>query len=290
VTSLLAFGLFAATATAQISPPPMHEIPLLDCSGLPCVELATGSGKTLKLLIDLANINAYLNLKAAQELGVNLQDLKGGDGSEITAVQRTTIPGARLGDLPLGDFPFMVLDEPSLPADGALTYGSFQNRVLQLDFPKHVIRISEPETEAQPCPHDCGDLVARRVGQFGPATLTVSGFEMNGQPVAAQIDTLFTGTMLVYPTSVEKLGLKKASKTKSKDEFLYMQGGVKLARSDGFAFSFHGTPLVQNGPIYFWSSKEEAAPTVTFDATIGTALLGRSLVTFDFKGKHIWVH
>ncbi|MDQ2775921.1 MAG: hypothetical protein M3Y57_13550 [Acidobacteriota bacterium] len=251
--------------------------------------MATGSGKTLKLLIDLANINAYLNLKAAQELGVSLQSLKGGDGTDITAVQQTTVAGARLGDLPLGDFPFMALDETALPADGALTYGSFQNRLLQLDFAKHLVRISEPENEAQPCPHSCGDLVIRRVGQFGPATLTVSGFEINQQPVTAQIDTLFTGTMLIYPNSVEKLGLKKASKSKNKDEFPYTQGGLKLARADGQAFSFHGAPLLQDGPVYFWSSKDEAPPSVTFDATIGTALLSRGVVTFDFKGKHVWM-
>ena len=301
IASLLSLGLLAVNVAAQSPAPPLHEVPLIDCSGLPCVELATGSGKTLKLLIDLGSINAYLDLKTAKDLGVNLQSLKGGDGTEITAVQQTTVAGARLGDLPLGDFPFMVIDETpdpaasvkkntaSLPADGALTYGSFQNRILQIDFLKHVVRVSEPLSDPQPCPHICGDMIARRVGQYGPATLTSTGFEIDGQPVAVQIDTLFTGTALIYPNSVEKLGLKKVNKGKTKEDFPYMQGGVKLAKADGHTLSFRGTTLLQDGPLYFWNSKEEAPPSVTFDATVGTALLNRATVTFDFKGMHMWV-
>ena len=297
LTHCLVPAALAFATAAQAVPPSLHEIPLLDCSGLPCVELATASGKTLKLLIDLGSVNAYLDSKAAQNAGLPLQELKGGNA----AVQETTVAGARLGDLPLGDFPFMVLDTSPelaapgskkslpLPADGALAFGAFQNRLLQLDFTKRVIRVSEPENESADCPHVCGDLIRQRMGQYGPATLTATGFEVNGQPVTAQIDTLFTGTMLIYPRSVERLGLKKASKTKSKDEFPYIQSGLKLGHSDGFALSFRGTALMPDGPLYFWSAKEEAPPSVTFDATVGTALLSRGIVTFEFKGMHFWI-
>lgn len=298
---VVGFWLAVAPILGQFTPAPPRtvEVPLLDCSGLPCVDLTTGSGKTLRLLIDLGEANAYLDTRAAQTLGVDLQALKGSDGGDINQVQQTIVPSARLGDLQLGDFPFMVLDttpqpdkpgqkiEP-LPGDGALTYGAFKNRMVQIDGHKRVLRISEPQTDAQPCLRDCSDLVIKHVGHWGPVTLTADGFAVNGQPVDVQLDTLFTGTMLIYPGSVEKLGLKKQSKAKPKELFPYTQEGIKLARADDGAVTFRGIDLLQDGPLYF-GTKDANLPAVQFDATVGMGVLNHVTATFDFKGMHFWM-
>lgn len=283
----------------QSQEPRIIEVPLLDCAGLPCVDLTSGSGKTVRLLVDLGEANAYLETKAAQALGVELRALKGSDGGDISQVQQTIVPGARLGDLPLGDFPFMVLDtaqqpdqsgqksEP-LPGDGALSYGAFKNRLVEIDLRSHVLRVSEPQAEAGRCRQECSDLVIQHVGQWGPVTLTTDGFSVNGQAVDVQLDTLFTGTMLIYPGSVEKLGLKKQSKAKPKELFPYIQSGVKLARADEGTVSFRSVALLQDGPLYF-GSKDANLPAVRFDATAGMGLLSRATATFDFKGMHFWM-
>lgn len=293
----ISLSLFAQFLPA--SQPRMAEVPLLDCSGLPCVDLGTGSGKTLRLLIDLGEVNAYLDVKAAQTLGVDLHSLKGSAGGDIDQVQQTVVPGAHLGDLPLGDFPFMVLDttpQPDkagqnvqpLPADGALTYGAFKNRLVQIDSQTHVLRISEPLSQAQPCPHDCSNLVIKHFGNWGPVTLTAEGFSVNGQPIDTQLDTLFTGTMLIYPASVEKLGLKKQSKSKHKEMFPYTQGGIRLARADDGAVIYRGTQLLSNGPLFF-ATPDAHLPAVQFDATAGLGLLRHAIATFDFKSMHFWM-
>jgi hypothetical protein len=293
--------LISAFAASAQSVPVMHEVPLLTCSGLPCVELTSSSVNVMRLAIDLASVNGYIDAKVAQSRGLKAEVLKGSGGAEITAVQETVVPGAKLGDLQLGDFPFMVLDltaDPTqsnkkrnavFPADGALAFGSFKNRIVQLDWSRHVLRISEPLPDNMPCPRDCGDLSARRIGHYGPATLTATGFQVNGRDIVAQIDTLFTGTMLIYPAAVEKLGLKELSKTKRKEEFPFFQNGAKLAEAEGVMEGFHNDTLLPGAPVYFWSAKEVAAPDVSFDATVGTALMSRGLVTFDFKANHIWV-
>ncbi|MBV8895634.1 MAG: hypothetical protein JO051_03915, partial [Acidobacteriaceae bacterium] len=220
--------------------PRVIEVPLLDCSGLPCLEMSTASGKTLRLLIDMADANAYLDIKAAQALGANLQGLKTDANADVSQVQQTVVAGAKIGDLPMGDFPFMVLDttpqatqlneKPApFPADGVLTFRSFQQRVLQIDYAHHLVRLSEPLDTAQPCAQICTDLVVKHIGGYGPVTLTTSGFSLNGQPINVQLDTLFTGTMVIYPDSVKKLDLKKLVKAKHKELFPYFQGGIQLA-------------------------------------------------------------
>lgn len=277
----------------------MVEIPLLDCSGLPCVDLSTASGQTVRLLIDTGEVNSYLDIKAAQALGVDLQPLKGGGDSTVAEVQQTVVPGAKLGELVLGDFPFMVLDTTPqavtpgeklerLPGDGALAYSAFQNRLVEIDYAHHMLRISTPESSATACPHVCSDLVIRHFGNYGPVTLTTTGFTINGQPVDVQIDTLFTGTMLVYPASVEKLGLKKEAKAKHKEFFPFTQGGLKLARFDGASEMFRNIPLFADAPVYFMTS-DDHPPAVQFDATVGSGLLSHAVATFDFKGMHFWI-
>ena len=279
--------------------PRITEVPLLECSGLPCIDIATASGKTLRLLIDTGEVNSYLDSKTAQSLAVELQPLKGNNDTSISQVQQTIVPGAKLGELPLGDFPFMVLDTTTqpeklgeklqpFPADGALTYGAFKNRLLQIDYIRHLVRVSEPQDAAPPCPQNCSELVIKHFGNYGPVTLTTTGFTLNGQPLEVQVDTLFTGTMLVYPASVEKLGLKKQAKGKHKEFFPFTQGGLKLSRADGATAAFRDLPLVQDAPVYFFTA-EDHPPAVQFDATVGSALLSHAVVTFDFKGMHMWM-
>lgn len=277
----------------------MVEVPLLDCSGLPCIDMSSSNGKTLRLLIDTGEVNSYLDTKAAQTLGLDLKPLKGSGDSTVAQIQQTVVPGAKLGELPMGDFPFLVLDTTQspdksgapmtpLPGDGVLTYSAFRNRLLEIDYTHHLVRISEPQESAQPCPHDCSDLVVKHIGKYGPVTLTAGGFEIDGQSVDAQIDTLFTGTMLVYPGAVEKLGLKKQAKAKRKELFPYVESGIKLARFDGAAESFRAIDLMTDAPLYFFTS-DDHPPAVEFDATVGSGLLSHAVVTFDFKGMHLWM-
>jgi hypothetical protein len=293
------FALASGTLAAQTAGPVMHEIPLLSCSGLPCVEL-TSNVNVMRVVIDLASRNGYLDINAAKKRGLQLTPLKSPNGSEISDVQQTVVPGAKLGDLPLGDFPFMVLDAASdqksgkkkdvwFPADGALAFGSFQNRRVQLDWNKHVLRISEPMDLPLPCPRDCTDLAPQRFGQYGPETLTAKGFEIEGKQVTAQIDTLFTGSMFVYPKAVETLNLENIDRSKHKEEFPFAQGGLRLTRGLSVTYTFHGDALLNDASVYFWSAKDETAPQVSFDATVGTDLLSRALFTFDFKANKLWM-
>lgn len=307
---LFAFGLVVialAQAQDQVPEPRAQqeasphnvEVPLLDCSGLPCLEMTSASGKTLRLLIDTAEVNSYLDAKAAQSLGGNLEALKTDQNTDISQVQQTTVAGAKIGDLPMGDFPFMVIDTtpqpdkigeklPPFPADGALTYTAFHNRLLQIDYAHHLVRISEPLDAPQTCPQTCSDLKVEHVGKYGPLTLTTTGFTVNGQAVGAQIDTLFTGTMLIYPDSVQKLGMKKLAKAKHKEFFPYVQGGVKLAQADNAAETWQSVQLGEDLPLYFFTS-DDHPNAVSYDATVGSGLLSHATAVFDFKGMHFWL-
>ena len=298
IAARLGFAQLSAGVSHHV--PQVAEVPMIDCQGIPCVDMTTGSGKTLRLLIDTGELNSYLTIKAAQNLGTELHALPGGDGAETSAVQQTVVPGAGLGNMPMGEFPFLVVDPTPasdqlglkplpLPGDGVLTFSAFKDRMLQLDYPRRLVRISEPLDAAMPCSNECSDLVIRHFGRFGPATLTsFGGFSVNRRSVDVQIDTVFTGTMLIYPDSVQKLGLQKEAKAKHKELFPFTQGGLKLVRVEDTEAGYYGAAVKRDSPLYFFPSSEPA-PSVQFDATVGSGLLSRGVVTFDFKGMHMWM-
>ncbi len=92
----------------------------------------------------------------------------------------------------------------------------------------------------------------------------------------------------MYPGSVQKLGLKKESKSKHKEFFPYVQTGVQLAKGEGATEGYQSIQLMENAPLYFMTA-EDHPPNVQFDATVGSGLLSQATVTFDFKGMHMWI-
>ena len=93
--------------------PAFHEVHLFDCSGIPCIDMTIastdGEPKTLRLLIDTSGPNAYLDSRVAATMNLEVKPMAGADGKPIEEIQQTIAPGAKLGDLPMGDFPFLVL-------------------------------------------------------------------------------------------------------------------------------------------------------------------------------------
>jgi len=228
--------------------------------------------------------------------------MRGSDGGDISDVQQTILPGAKLGDLSMGDFPFVVTDNAAqpkatgakvemsqpLPGDGALTYEAFANRLVQFDYSNHQLQISEPLKDAAWCARACGDLTVKHFGKFGPVTITTNGFTLNGRPVIAQIDTLFKGTMLVYPDSVDKYLFKKEKKGKGRKVFPFTQNGIETIEVPGVSFAFRDLELIHAAPLYL-TTNDENYTNMQFDATVGLALLEHAKVTFDFKGNHMWL-
>jgi hypothetical protein len=55
----------------------------------------------------------------------------------------------------------------------------------------------------------------------------VSGFSVKGKPVSVQVDTLYSGTMLIYSASVAKLSFTPDA-TAKKRFFPFIDGGVQM--------------------------------------------------------------
>jgi hypothetical protein len=292
--SVLVVLLFTVSL-AGAQTPAMHGGAMLDCSGLPCVEVTLSGGKHLRLLIDTGDADSVVDAAIAKDMDLSLADVNGPDGKPAPRFKSAVLAGVKLGDASLGDIKVLVADlskymkQDRMPAsDGTIAYSAFKDRLLTLDYRKHTVRMSEPLAGPLPCPRFCGTLSSPTFGKKGPAILVGTGFAVNGETITAQIDTLFSGTMLIYPTSVEKLHLAQAAEGRNQEFFRYTDGGVHMLKAQSTSQAFGKDVLANDAPLYF-ATPEVHLPDGMFDGTVGHALLAHSVLCLDLHNMKLWL-
>jgi hypothetical protein len=224
-----------------------------------------------------------------------LKPVNGPDGKPYPEYSMATVKDVKAGAASLGDVQVLVVDlKPDIAkgdipnADGTLAYTAFRNRVLKLDYRSHLVAVSDVLNTDVPCPGSCGELTTPTFGKKGPPIVLTSGFAVNGKPVEVQIDTLYSGTMLIYPTSVEKLGLSEQAASAKKRFFPFTDGGVDMREGAAGTESFGTTILKKDATLYFATPKVHA-PDGMFDGTVGHELFAGHVLTLDFHAHHFWM-
>jgi len=268
---------------------------MLECSGLPCVDIVTDQGKHLRMLVDIGDVDSVLDAAVAKDMGLSTTPVNGADGKPVSGYSQAALTGVMLGDASLGNVKVLVMDIATyikgdrMPkCDGTLAYTAFKDRLLELDYKKKAVHISTILTQDLKCPGFCGDLSFPTFGKKGPPIVVTTGFMVNQQPLTVQIDTLFSGTMLVYPPSVARLGLAGQSSSATKEFFPYTDGGVDMIKSEAQTEAFGSRVLAEKVPVFF-ATPAVHLPDGLFDGTVGHALFKGMVLTLDLHSNHAWI-
>jgi hypothetical protein len=270
------------------------EVPLQDCDGMPCVEAHMGSGPALKLGLDTGNVDSVLDAAFAEAAGLKpTAPLPAGAPSGMF---RTMIPSISVGNVKLTDVRTLAMSLSDMVAqnqmphvDGTLAYTAFKDRILQIDFVGRKVRISEVLTAPADCAGTCDKITLIKFGKEGPPIVVADGFEINGKKVSAQIDTMYSGTLLVYTASIEKLQLAAAAETTKSRDFPFTDGGVKMKEAPAEKESFRGLTLSGPAPLVYFPTPDVHEPDGLFDATVGLELFYKAVVTLNFHDMTISV-
>ena len=268
------------------------EVPLLDCDGTPCVEATLGDSQNVRLGIDTGNVDSVLDAKAASAAGIKASGSM--PANAPAGMFRASIPTVRIGGVTLSEVPAMGMDltemieQKQMPhVDGTLAYTAFKDRAIELDFVKKKMRISEALTGVVPCAGACDRISLITFGKDGPPIVVARGFEINGKKVSAQVDTMFTGSLLVYTDSIERLGLSSEAATKETEMFPLTDGGVAMKFAPAKAEAFHAIALGGANPKVYFPTADVHEPDGLFDATVGLALFQNTVLTLDFHSMTI---
>jgi Aspartyl protease len=295
VGSSFGFILLLISSAAIGQMPRLGSIEMLNCSGLPCVEVTVSHQRHLRLLIDTGNLDSVLDATLARQLELSLSPLTGEDGKPVPGYNRARLPKVMLGKTTLKDINLLVMDldpykkQGRFPnADGTLAYPIFKDRLLKLDYRNKAVSLSEPLSREVPCESFCGEITLPTFGKQGPPIVVTNGFSINGLSMTAQLDTLFAGTMLIYPPSVEKLGLAHEAASSRKEFFPYTDNGVEMTVGQAKNESF-GDLTLMNDPSVYFATPAVHTPDGMFDATVGQGLLRNRALWLDFHDMHAWI-
>jgi len=292
ILSVAVLVLPAAVLPTCASQAARKQVNMLDCSGLPCVEVQLGAAAPVRLMLDTGNAHSVLDLVQAHSLGLALEPYVTRAGKTVPDFFVAKVPSVKLGSLEIGPVTFIVTnlkDDVSKglfpQSSGTLDYVDLRDRVLTLDYRRHTVEISDaPSTTVG----ESGTLSYPTFGHQGPSIVATTGFAVNGKPITVQVDTLYTGTLLIYPTSVSRLGLDAAAAVTATRNFPFTDGGVPMIESKAARESFAGSDLMKDAPLYFATGKVHT-PDGLFDGTVGNALLNGHRITFDFKSNRFWL-
>lgn len=266
------------------------DVPLLDCDATPCVEAELGDGRTARLALDTGNAASIVDTKTAAALG--LRPASPPKPGIPPGMYRAVLPSVVLGGAAFPNISVVVLDLAGMIAQGqvphvagTLAYTAFKDRVLQLDFVTHRLRISQVLQAPAPCGEPCDSISFIKFGGKGPPIVVAQGFGVNGHPVSAQIDTMFTGSMLVYSPAIQKTGLSGAAKTPQLRTFAFTDGGVQMKQAPINSEMFHNVAFGQS--MVYFPTPGVHEPDGFFEATVGLELFHDSVLTLDFHDMKV---
>lgn len=266
----------------------LTEVPLLDCKGTPCIEVRVGDGDPLKFGIDTGNVDSIVDNKVVKSADLKPlhPPMPGGAPMELVPTQ---IPTLHIGSMAMTDVAAFGMDlteminQNQMPeVAGTLAYPAFKDRIIQLDFVANKFRISDVLTSPVKCFGKCDTISLITFGKEGPPIVVADGFEINTQKVSAQIDTMYTGSVLVYTASIEKLSLSGAASTTDTRMFPLTDGGVDMRVADASQEGFQGLILAREGAKVYFPTEAVHEPDGLFDATVGLELFRDAILTLDF--------
>jgi Aspartyl protease len=266
----------------------LTEVPLLDCKGTPCIEARIGDGAPLKFVIDTGNVDSVIDSKIMKAADLKpLHPPKPG-GAPIELIP-TQIPTLHIGSMAMTQVPAAGMDlteminQNQMPdVAGTLAYPAFKDRIIQLDFVANKFRVSDVLKSPVKCAGKCDTISLITFGNEGPPIVVADGFEINSVKVTAQIDTMYTGSMLVYTASIDKLSLTGAASTTDARMFPLTDGGADMKVADAQQEGFQGLVLAREGAKVYFPTEAVHEPDGLFDATVGLELFRDAILTLDF--------
>jgi hypothetical protein len=265
------------------------DLPLVESDGVPCVNVRVGDGPDLLFGIDTGNVNTCVDLRVAQSAGLGLTALA---PPAPEGFFRATVPVLRLGAIAIVGthvlaFDFAGNQMPKMA--GTLAYTAFKDRIVQIDYAAHRVRISNVLSGPSVLPGPAAHFSLITFGKEGPPIVVAHGFELEGKAVSAQVDSMYTGSLLIYTASIPKLGLQALANTPATEFFALTDGGVNMKVAAAASESFLGTPLGGGKPKVYFPTPGVHEPDGLFDATVGLGLLRNAVLTLDFHDSTLSV-
>ena len=290
ITGLLWSDLSTRTADEK----QVIEVPFsFDHNGVLLQVKINGKGP-FNMLLDTGTSPSAIDLTTAREIGLKLSaaaDPAKGVGTERILAYDTRLTRVEIGPFVAQDVAAGAIDLSKIeqvlgkPLHGILGYSLLKDRVVQIDYPKGIVRFYtvSPDVNAAPranTPHRMR-FPFRVIG----GVPIIDEVYVNGTKVKGLFDTGASDDFSLLPTAVERLGLMaeaavgdRVTGTGYRGSAEARAGKVKAIQIGAFSVSDPVVTLLLKGTI---SERD------VYGLNIGNAFLKQYVVTFDYQNKRV---
>ena len=288
----------AAVGRAQLPLPPRAPVTLLEIGfdlsqGVIRLDVDLGVSRAAKLVLDTGNPSSTIDLDAARSLGLPFDESKKrkmGAGPGAPEYYLLVPDRLRLGSETFKDCVFVAaplsktLSETyGFDCDGTLGYDVFKGRVLQIDYPARKLRLlgSAPAATASAA---AIPIVRRPFEKDTPPLICVDGLRLGGRGVPAQVDTFFSGSLILFSSKIAGLETPGAREVPA---VYFEQAKLPAARLKE-PVTLGGATYPAGLPVYV-AGREAHVPQTEIAAVLGNTFFQGSVLTLDFQNDRLLV-
>ena len=189
-------------------------------------------------MFDTGTDPSAIDLKAAKQIGLKLDSIgrKGaGGGASVNLTYATELPLVELGSFRAKNVEALAIDLSKISQHlgktlhGILGYSLLNNRIVQIDYPKRVVRFYSkspfPKTANQTDNSKFTTLPFRY-----DDNILIDGILVNGKKMTANFDTGSDSSFKLTPDAVSVLGLSDEVRKAEVSESVGYNGAVKNQR------------------------------------------------------------
>jgi predicted aspartyl protease len=259
--------------------------------GVVLLEADLGGSRQARLVLDTGNPLTVLDLDAARELGLPLQESDKktqGSGAKIFTYFQITPSKFRLGET---DLPGKVVvtsvrkdfQLAGVNCDGALGYGALKDRVVQIDYPARRIRFLDAgATKLAAERGQTFSITWKKYWSGSPNLVTVDDVQIAGHRLCAQVDTFYQATAILFSTKLPWLKTEPATDAKP---VRYEDAELSPARvPDGLALG--NLRLDGNAPVYI-AGADAHVPETDLSVVLGTGFFRQRVLTLDYPASRL---
>lgn len=248
---------------------------------------------SFNVMLDTGTDPSAIDLQTAKEIGLKLASRGhqgAGGGTDKNLAYATRLPLVEVGGLAAKNVEALAIDLSKTsaafgkPIGGVLGHSLLANRIVQIDYPKRVVRFF---TES-PFP--------KRANQTNDSTRTVLSFRyddnfliddvsVNGKKMTANFDTGSNGGFQLTPAAVIDLGLETEVVEAPASQSVGYNGTGENRTGKIRNVTVGGISVDEPSVVFF--GKGTGRDKETWGINIGNAFLKDFVVTVDYRSKTI---
>lgn len=240
------------------------------------------------MMLDTGTDPSVVDLATAKELGLKLSSAGGpvsGGGTDKNLAYETRLPLVEAGGVTMKNLSAVAIDLSKVserlgkPLHGVLGHSLLNGRVVQIDYPNHVVRFYSraPFTKAD-------NTAKRTVLRFRYAdNVLIDDVFVNGKKMVGNLDTGSSGSFHLTPAAVSYLGLEEEVKQARVSTSVGYNNVSENREGKVSNVTIGGISI--DGPSVIFFGKGSGRDKEPWGVNIGNVFLKDFVVTIDYRSK-----